>query len=190
MLLVHQFAEATGDDGAGSVPMLIGTAVVVLLVLAGIRGRDLRPRKLFVLPGIVVLIGLAAVLPPLAGGRTLHPIDAVLALADLALSIGLGAIRGRTVRIHVEDGASRYRYGPATVLLWGLSIALRFALGAYGARHGASPLVTEAAVLLMLGLTLLTQNTVVFARAAARARRDRPGDPVAISGVVPGRHRP
>ncbi|WIX89914.1 hypothetical protein [Amycolatopsis sp. DG1A-15b] len=101
MLLVPQFAEATGDDGAGSVPMLIGTAVVVLLVLAGIRGRDLRPRKLFVLPGIVVLIGLAAVLPPPAGG-----------------------------------------------------------------------------------------STIVFARAAARARRDRPGDPVAISGVVPGRHRP
>ncbi|MEU4525162.1 hypothetical protein AB0F52_41390 [Amycolatopsis sp. NPDC024027] len=190
MMLVHQYPGATGDDGAGSVPMLIGTAVVVLLVLAGIRGRELRPRKLFLLPGIVVLIGLAAVLPPLAGGRPLHGIDAVLASADLALSIGLGAVRGRTVRIDLVAGVSRYRYGPATVLLWGLSIALRFALGAYGARHGASPLVTEAAVLLMLGLTLLTQNIIVFARAAARARRGLPGDPVAISGAIPGPSHP
>jgi hypothetical protein len=190
VMLVHQYAEATRDDGAGPLPMVIGTAVVVLLVLTGIRGRELRPRKLFLLPGIVVLIGLAAVLPPLAGGRPLHRIDALLAVADLALSIGLGAVRGRTVRIDLEAGASRYRYGPATVLLWGLSIALRFALGAYGARHGASPLVTDAGVLLMLGLSLLTQNTIVFARAASRARRGRPGGPVAISGAIPGPRHP
>jgi hypothetical protein len=185
MTLLHPYLEAADGDVAGPLPMVIGTAVVVLIVLTGIRGRELRPRKLFVLPGIVVLLGIAAILPQFAGRVTLHGIDAVLAIVDLALSVGLGAVRGRTVRIYLAEGVPRYRYGPVTVLLWGLSITLRFALAAYGARHGASPLVTSASVILMLGLTLLTQNTIVFARAASHTGHRAPDEsnqPTTASG--------
>jgi hypothetical protein len=187
MRLVHPYLAAAGDDGAGRLPVLMGTAVVVLLVLAGIRGRELRPRKLFIVPGVVVLLGIAALLPQLSGRITPHGIDAVLAVVDLALSVGLGAVRGRTVRIYLAAGTPWYRYGPVTVLLWGLSISLRFGLGVYGAHHGASPLVTSAGILLMLGLTLLAQNAIVFARAASRTAHPRPTNPI---GGPPGTTSP
>jgi hypothetical protein len=71
------------------------------------------------------------------------------------------------VLVSARDGAVRYRYGTTTVVLWAVSILLRFALGAVGARFGGNELVTSAGVLFMLGISLITQNVLVLSRARA-----------------------
>jgi hypothetical protein len=75
------------------------------------------------------------------------------------------------VLIYPNEGAVWYRYGTATVVLWAVSIALRFALGALGAHFGGNELVTSASVLFMLGVSLISQNVVVLSRASALPAR-------------------
>ncbi|NUW33931.1 hypothetical protein HTZ77_21205 [Nonomuraea sp. SMC257] len=154
---------AEDADGAGRLPMFVGLFVVVVIVVTRMGGRELRPVKLLVLPVVLLAAGLAPVLPLLPEVE-LHGIDYQLIAADLVVSVGLGVVRGFTVRIYPKLAATWYRYGPATVALWGLSIGLRFLLGGYGADHAATALSTSASVIFMLGLTLLTQNVVVIAR--------------------------
>jgi hypothetical protein len=166
-------------SGSASLVSIAVTLVILLLLLAKrVRGQELLPRKLIILPFIVLVLGVGAVVPQLAVSKSapirfhdvhFHEIDYLVLAADLALSVIIGAIRGFTVQIYPKDGTISYRYRPVTVLLWFLSIALRAVLGIIGAHHGALPLVTSGIVLFMFGLTLLVQNIVVVAR---RGRRE------------------
>ncbi|GAA2295936.1 hypothetical protein GCM10010149_50300 [Nonomuraea roseoviolacea subsp. roseoviolacea] len=156
-------AVTGGADGAGRLPVFIGLFVVVVIVVTRMGGRELRPVKLLVLPIILLVAGLAPVLPLLPEVE-LHGIDYQLIVADLVVSVGLGVVRGFTVQIYPKPAAIWYRYGPVTVALWCLSIGLRFLIGGYGAGHAATALSTSAGVIFMLGLTLLCQNVVVIAR--------------------------
>lgn len=161
--------------------VLVGLVTLAVVVLLRLRARPARTRRLVTGPVVVVLVGAFLLVPWLAlpspggGGVT-----AAVGPADLALTVGLGVARAATVQLSPEAGGMvRYRYTAATVVLWAISVALRFELADAGARLGASPAVTEGSVLLTLGLALLTQNLVV-ARNAARRRyatpRVSPGD--------------
>lgn len=151
---------------SGLVSVLVTLAILLLILVRRVRGQELRPQRLFVLPFLPVLLGVGAVAPQI-GLVHLHGIDYTVLAADLALSVVIGAIRGRTVLIYQHAGTTWYRYGPLTVALWFLSIVLRVALGIYGAHHGATQLATSDVVLLMFGLTLLVQNAIVWARYSA-----------------------
>jgi hypothetical protein len=162
----HQ-ATAHHAAGAGPAPAIVGLLVIVILVLRRTRGQPLQPARLFLLPAILLGIGVLAALPA-AGEAHLHAIDGAVIALDLLLSIGLGAVRGTSVLLYDQDGAPWYRYGTATVALWGVSIALRLLIGVLGAHQGASELATSAGVLFMLGLSLMTQNLVIVRRSANR----------------------
>jgi hypothetical protein len=175
MTALHAVTTSQGTSGPGPLPAIIGLAVIVLLVATRTRGTPLRAAKLIILPAVVLVIGALAAAATAASTKPhLHPLDAVIIVVDVALSLTLGIARGVSVRIYRQDGSVWYRYGGATVALWALSIGLRFALGAFGAHHGASPLTTSASVLFMLGLSLLAQNTVMLRR-SARQPVPRPG---------------
>jgi len=151
------------------IPTVIALVVIVFVVLRRMRPTPVRPIALIVLPVIVLVVGVALAVPGLVPLPALGPIDAAVLLADLAVSIGLGIARGDSIRITTDHDRIRYRYTGLTVGLWGASIAARLAIGAIGAALGAAPLLTSAAVLAMLGLSLITQNT----RLLVRARADR-----------------
>jgi hypothetical protein len=171
-------SASTSASGSSSFLGVAVTLVIVLLLLAKrVRGQELLPGKLIVLPFIPMLLGLGDAAAQLAASKSVpihlhdvhfHDIDYLILAADLALSVGIGFIRGFTVLIYPRNGTIWYRYGPLTVLLWFVSIGLRTLLGIIGAHHGALPLVTSGIVLLMFGLTLLIQNIVVVARRAGR----------------------
>lgn len=97
---------------------------------------------------------------------TLHRIDYLIGGIDLLDSLIVGTIRGFTVRLYQRDGAPWYRYGPATIALWLLSILIRVGLAILGSAHHASPLTEGSDLLFMLGLALLCQNVVVARRHA------------------------
>ncbi|MFD6176826.1 MULTISPECIES: hypothetical protein [unclassified Isoptericola] len=159
--------------------VLVGLLTLTVVVLLRLRARPARTRRLLTGPLVVLVVGAFLLVPWLAlpspggAGATV-----AVAAADLALTVGLGVARAATVQLSPgTDGVVQYRYTAATVVLWAVSVALRFELADLGARLGASPAVTEGSVLLALGLALLTQNVVV-ARRAARAR-------AATAGVAP-----
>ena len=150
-------------------PTIIGLAVIVLLVITRTRGQRVSPPRLVILPVVVLVIGVAAALPSVSGSA-LRPVDVVIIVVDVALSLVLGFARGRSVLVYPNEGAAWYRYGTVTVVLWAVSIALRFTLGDVGAHFGGNRLVTSASVLFMLGVSLITQNVLVLLRARSYAR--------------------
>ncbi|MEV0201049.1 hypothetical protein [Nonomuraea sp. NPDC050691] len=157
-------ASAAGDAaGAGRIPEIIGLVAVLVIVVTRMGGRERRPVRLLVQPLVLLVAGLGPVVP-LVPAVELHGIDYQLIAADLVVSVGLGVVRGFAVQIYPRLATTWYRYGPATVALWCLSIGLRFLLGGYGADHAATTLTTSACVIFMLGLTLLAQNVIVTAR--------------------------
>lgn len=155
--------------GPTVLPTIIGLAVIVLLVITRTRGQRVSPPRLLILPVVVLVIGVAAALPAVSGSA-LRPVDVVIIVVDVALSLVLGFARGRSVLVYSNETAVWYRYGAVTVVLWAVSIALRFTLGDVGAHVGGNPLVTSASVLFMLGVSLITQNVLVLLRARSYAR--------------------
>jgi len=152
--------------------VLVGLLTLTVVVLVRLRPRPARTRRLLVGPLVVTAVGAFLLVPWLgAGAPGGAAVTVGVALVDLALTVVLGVARGATVQVAPgATGAVEYRYTGATVGLWAVSVAVRFALAGAGATLGASPAVTEGSILLALGLALLTQNLVVV-RAAARARR-------------------
>ncbi|RNI25326.1 hypothetical protein [Flexivirga caeni] len=154
---------AGASQGPGAVPLLIGLAVIVLLIARRTRGTRLTAHRLFVLPVIVTVFGLAVLLPGLNPGH-LRTVDYAVLTLDVLLSLLLGVARGASVLIYPYDGTTWFRYPSLTVALWVVSLVARVALGVAGRHEGATPVVTTDAVLFMLGLSLLTQNVVVWVR--------------------------
>ncbi|MEL7977468.1 hypothetical protein AAG589_16515 [Isoptericola sp. F-RaC21] len=149
--------------------VLVGLVTLAVIVLVRLRARPVRVRRLVVGPCVVVLVGAFLLVPWVAAGTGSVGATVVVALADLVLTVGLGVARGATVQ--VERGAAgrvEYRYTGLTVVLWVVSVALRFSLAGAGARLDAAPAVTEGSVLLALGISLLVQNLVVARAARAR----------------------
>ncbi|HEX3921428.1 MAG TPA: hypothetical protein VHY31_04005 [Streptosporangiaceae bacterium] len=101
---------------------------------------------------------------------------------DLLDSLIVGTIRGFTVCLYQRDGAPWYRYGPATVGLWLLSILIRVGLAVLGSVHHASPLTEGSDLLFVLGLALLSQNVVVAWRHARPRAQPGPAEPSSSAG--------
>jgi len=147
----------------GVISAAVDLAIILLLVITRIHGKRLQPAQLLVFPLVIVVIGIGSSAAGLHNS-TLHGIDYLIGGIDLADSLLLGTIRGFTVRLYQRDGDPWYRYGPATVALWLLSILIRVGLAILGTAHHASPLTEGNDLLFMLGLTLLCQNVVVIWR--------------------------
>jgi hypothetical protein len=124
-------------------------------------------------PLVLVAIGIGSSASELHT-TTLHGIDYLIGSIDLLDSLIVGTIRGFTVRLYQRDGAAWYRYRPATVALWLLSILIRVGLAILGSAHHASPLTEGSDLLFMLGLALLCQNVVVAWRHAQPQPQARP----------------
>jgi hypothetical protein len=171
----HLAAAVTsqGSTLGGTVPAVTTLAIIVLLVITRVRGRPLQPARLLAGPLVLMIVGAGSLLAVGIGSSasgphaaTLHGIDFLIGGADLLDSVVVGTIRGFTVRLYQRDGAAWYRYGPATVALWVLSIGVRVALAVLGTARHASPLTDGGDLLFMLGLALICQNLVVIRRNA------------------------
>ncbi|MGF6823636.1 hypothetical protein M2317_002549 [Microbacterium sp. ZKA21] len=148
--------------------VLIGLVTLTIVVLARLRPRAVRVRRLVIGPAIVMLVGGFFLLPSLMAPVQGDPLATVsVAVVDVVLTAVLAIARGATVEVREGgDGGAQYRYTGLTVLLWAVSVVLRFALAYLGGELGASPAVTEDSVLLTLGIALLVQNLVVVRRAS------------------------
>jgi hypothetical protein len=146
------------------------TAVPVLLVLAAVsyvlasrwRGRPIESRRLLLMPA--VLSGYGLLLFTGASSRGLRAIDVALIAAGVAVSAGMGVIRGTSVSVFLRDGRPWMRYRFTTLALWAATAAVRLAVAVVSNALGASASAREPALLLSVGVTLLAEGAVVTRR--------------------------
>ncbi|HEX4213728.1 MAG TPA: hypothetical protein VIA06_10460 [Candidatus Dormibacteraeota bacterium] len=152
---------------SGDTLLWVGLAVVIFVYVLARRlaGHPLSARRLFILPVVAVGLGLIE----LVNGAPAHvkPLDVELLLLSALISIGLGAWRGLTVRIFVRGGFPWQRYTAATVLLWIVQIAAKFAVTYGGEKGGATLASSTWALILTLGLSLAAEAAVIAPRALA-----------------------
>jgi hypothetical protein len=174
--MTPQLATATASQSntlSSVISPAVTLAIILLLLVTRVRGRRLQPARLLAGDLILIAIGIGSSVPGLHT-TTLHGIDYLIGGVDLLDSLVVGTIRGFTVRLYQREGAPWYRYGPATVALWVLSILIRVALATLGSARHASPLIEGNDLLFMLGLALLCQNLVVAWRHSRPQPKVRP----------------
>ncbi|MFI1989922.1 hypothetical protein [Actinoplanes sp. NPDC020271] len=161
--------------------MNLATALLVIAVLAytmvrRFMGEPLTARRLFVMPLVLTAYGLYTVAQT---GFAHATADLVALISGGVIAVAGGALRGRTVQVHVRDGHVWYRYTWVTLAVWAALIALRFGQAAAAVSLGADRPVLTASMVLALGLSFLGEAAVVGPRAMATGapfaprRRDR-----------------
>jgi hypothetical protein len=143
--------------------ILVGLAAVGYVLVSRLQGRRVNLRRLLVLPVVLSVIGLLQVTG--TAGRGLRPADVVMITAGVVAAATLGVARGATVAVFSRNGEPWLRYRPATLALWGATIAVRIGLTAVSFGVGASLATRGPAILLSVGTTLLAEGLVVARKA-------------------------
>ncbi|WP_194899525.1 hypothetical protein [Catenulispora pinisilvae] len=144
----------------------IALIVLVAALVIGKRmtGRPVDTRRSILMPGALAVYGWFILHK---SGGTLTHTDQVWLGVQGAVSVGIGLLRGCTIRLYERDGVVWARYRPITLLLWVGSIAARFALEAVAVHAGAGKSAMTASIMLMFGLSLAAESLVVLPRAHA-----------------------
>jgi hypothetical protein len=141
-----------------------GAIVLILVLLRQVRVRPVprlyQPR----LPVVLGVIGLFQMFS-YAGDHHVSGDAWAWVLGTLAIgALGLGALRGLSMRVWAADSWVLRQGNALTMGLWLVSLLVHFAADAGGSHSGATGL-EGASFLLYLGLTLSVQYYVVFRRA-------------------------
>ena len=136
-------------------------AILIVFVLAKrVRGEAVRePKKLFLLPIVVGVIGLQNV-----SHAKVNTIDIVVIAAGAALSLGLGLLRGKFDRVTLVNGSPFMSWSAASVAVFAGNVLAKLALDAVGVAAGGTTSALTSSILLSLGLTLLGEAAVVWFR--------------------------
>jgi hypothetical protein len=148
----------------------VTNAVLVLALVAWVLyrqtiARPVTARSLWLLPGILAVIGIAGI-GQVDGGKL--SATAVMYLAsDLVSSAVLGAIRGCFVRVFERNSVMWRQGSVVTIALWVVAIGFRVVVTILASNAGVAN-VSSAALELALGVSLLAQNGVVAFRGSRR----------------------
>ena len=138
----------------------IAIALIVFVLAKRVRGEAVRePKKLFLLPIVVGVIGLQNV-----SHAKVNTIDIVVIAAGAALSLGLGLLRGKFDRVTLVNGSPFMSWSAASVAVFAGNVLAKLALDAVGVAAGGTTAALTSSILLSLGLTLLGEAAVVWFR--------------------------
>jgi len=163
------------------VNILIYVALIGYILFRRVQGQPVKAgRKLFVLPVLLVVIGYG----DLVNGSGSKPTEITLTVIGGALSLGLGALRGRADKLSDRDGSPFVQWGAASLILFVSNIAAKLVLDLIGIAAGSSGSAVGKSLVLTFGLTLLGEAIVIWARTGGatgllnppRASSSRGGD--------------
>lgn len=145
-------------------------AVLVWIVVRQVQGRFVAVGRMFVLPAVLVVLGLGSTVAVEWSGTAV----AVVA-GELLLTAALGAVRGAFVHLTLRDGYLYRRGGALGLALWVVSIGAHVLveLGASAIGVGAA---ATATLTLSFGVSLAAQFLVLLRRVRADGRPLRPSD--------------
>lgn len=146
----------------GATTILVAVLAVCYVLARRLAGQPLQAGRLVVLPLILAGWGALNLSSALAGASAL---DLATLTVEAAVAVLAGAARGLTIRLYPRDGHLWFRYRPATIAVWVALIVVRLGIGLGAAALGAHSALLGAALLCMLGLSLLGEGAVVRARA-------------------------
>jgi hypothetical protein len=142
----------------------LGTIILILVLLRQVRVRPVprayQPR----LPIIIGVIGLFEMISYSGDHHVSGDAWSWVVGTLLVGALGLGALRGLSMRVWASDGWVLRQGNALTMGLWLVSILVHFAGDAGGDHAGAAGL-EGASFLLYLGLTLGMQYYIVYRRA-------------------------
>jgi hypothetical protein len=138
----------------------IALAVFVVVLAKRVRGEAVRePKKLFLLPIVVGLIGVQNV-----SHAKPNAIGIAVIAAGAAVSLGLGFLRGKLDRVTLVDGSPFMSWTAASIAVFAGNVLAKLALDAAGVAAGGTSSALSSSILLTLGLTLLGEAVVVWFR--------------------------
>ena len=142
----------------------LGTIILILVLLRQVRVRPVprlfQPRLPIVL-GVIGLIEMSSY----AGNHHVSGSAWAWVIGTLVIgALGLGALRGLSMRVWTGDGWVLRQGNALTMALWLVSVLVHFA-GDAGGDHSGAVGLEGASFLLYLGLTLGVQYYVVYRRA-------------------------
>jgi hypothetical protein len=143
---------------------VIIAALVVWVLTRQLQARPVVVRKLFVLPVILVVVGIGSLNSAVSkGGAHFSGRDVTWLAIDLAATIVFGVIRGTSIRLYPQEGVLWRKGTWVTLVGWVLSFAARGAIGVLASDHGAK-VVASSALILSFGVSLAVQGAVVYLR--------------------------
>lgn len=143
--------------------VVAGLAAVVYVLVSRVRGQPLNQRRVIVLPAVITAVGVLELVR--VAQHAAPPVDLSLLTAGIAVSLAMGVARGMTVLVSEHDGQPWMRYERLTLLLWLGTIVLRGGLSVAGREIHAPLAAGGPALLVGVGVTLLTEGAVVARRA-------------------------
>lgn len=164
-------------------PAVIGVLVLARVVWAQFTWRPVREGRIWVLPGILLIIGIVTLMQ---GATAVTALDFELLGLEAVISIGSGLAMGALARFRVADvqadaapGAPagrtvkglESRTGWLGLVLWLVVIGARIGIGFWGHSIGASLVESSGAILLTLALNRGARALLVDLR-AGRLRQD------------------
>jgi hypothetical protein len=138
----------------------IAVALIVFVLAKRVRGEAVRePKKLFLLPVIVGIIGLQNV-----SHAKPNAVDIGVIAIGAALSLGLGLLRGKVDRVTLVNGSPFMSWTGTSIAVLAVNVLAKLALDAGGVAAGGTSSALSSSILLSLGLTLLGEAAVVWFR--------------------------
>lgn len=142
--------------------ILVAGFVLVRVVGRQLTGSLVSQRSLFVMPGVLLALGLFT-LWPVVGQAS--PGEVAFLVLDCVVLIGFGLARGASLRLTSTPEGLWQKGTSTTLVLWLMTIGIRIG-GAVVAQaiwpHNA---VSQASLVFTIGVTIAAQNAIVYRRA-------------------------
>jgi hypothetical protein len=154
--------------------ILIVVAVLVLVIRKRLTPRPVRgDTRRWRIPLVLVAIGAYSVVNTTRGAHAAHftGLDAGYLAIGVLLSLGLGALRGATIKLTESPMGLMQQYTYRTVALWVLIILVRLGMDVAGKSAGVGGAVVGSSILLMFGVSLLGESMAVTARTGVAPSR-------------------
>jgi hypothetical protein len=142
--------------------ILVGALVVLRVLFKQLTGSVVTGKSLVLMPAILIVVGLGSAASALTLAR---PGEILFFLVDAVIVLALGVARGATTRLSLRDGSLFQKGTALTLVLWLATIAVRVGAGFIGQSIGVAGTLTTASLLLLFGVTIAAQNTVIYLRA-------------------------
>jgi hypothetical protein len=140
--------------------VFITIAVIVFVVAKRVRGEAVpAPKKLFLLPIIVSLIGFQSMTH-----AKFNAVDIAVVAMGCALSLGLGLLRGQLDKVSEVDGAPFMSWSVASVGIFAVNVLAKVVVDVGGVAAGGTTAALSSSILFSLGLTFLGEAAVVWFR--------------------------
>jgi hypothetical protein len=134
--------------------------LLILVVYKRIQGRPVNtPKQLFALPLIITIVGFEDFSHAKADS-----IDIAIGVAGCVLSLIMGALRGSQNKLSLRDGIPWVKWGKASVTIFAVNIAAKLVLDVAGVAVGGSTSGITASLVPAVGLMMLGEAGVVWAR--------------------------